>query len=297
MTQQAHRIRRSLRRAGLVAVCTGAAVLIPAAAAAPALLAPGGALAASATPTAPTTAASASSIGAASAGTAAPGTGGPAGPQLTVVGFGVMNILSPPAPQAAAGQPPVININLAVNAATAAAALSRLGTAAASLRAKLRQAGIPAAAVTEQGPPNLNANAGANSYQAGVSVLVASASLAVAAGLIDRLRLDSNPNVSNVWVDTGTPSGTPSAHAVTAAYATAFAQAEATALLLAAADHLTLGPQVAVSEGASAQSESCSTMGGCSGALTPGLDQPPLVGPGKQMVAVTVTYATTPRSS
>ena len=291
MTQQARRLRRSLRRAGLVAVCTGAVVLTPAAA--PALLAPGGALAAGATPTAP----SASSSAAASAGAAAPATGGPTGPQLTVVGFGIMNTPAPSAPQGAAGQPPVININLAVNAASAVAALSRLAAAAASLRVKLRQAGVLAAAVTEQGPPNLNANAGANSYQAGVSVLVASTSLPAAAGLIDRLQLDSNPNVSNVWVDTGTPSGTPSAHAVTAAYATAFAQAEATALLLAAADHLALGPQVAVSEGASAQSESCGTTGGCSGALTPGLDQPPLVGPGKQMVAVTVTYATAPRSS
>jgi hypothetical protein len=279
---QTLRLRRSLRQAGLMAACAGAAVLIPAATAV--LPAQEGALAA--TPSAAATATSGS--GAQTGGSAVPAAA--SGPQLTAVGYSVL-----PLPAAtSATQPASVNVDLSVTNRRASVALAQLQAAAASLRNEATRAGVPAAEIATQGPPSVNLNVGANSYQAGMALALGVRSLPAAAALIDRLRLGSDPAVGNVWIDTPSQAGAPGAQALSAAYTSALAQAHASALVLAAADHLTLGAQLAVTEGAPAAAPPCAAGSGCTDLIAPGVPEPPLVGPDQQLIAVTVTYATSP---
>jgi hypothetical protein len=282
---QTLRLRRSLRQAGLMAACAGAAVLIPAATAV--LPAQEGALAA--TPSAAATATPAS--GAQTGGPAVPAA--VSGPQLTAVGYSVLAL---PAATAAGGaaQPASVNVDLSVTNRRASVALAQLQAAAASLRNEATRVGVPAADIATQGPPSVNLNVGADSYQAGMAVALDVRSLTAAAALIDRLRLGSDPAVGNVWIDTPSQAGAPGAQALSAAYTSALAQAHASALVLAAADHLTLGAQLAVTEGAPAAAPPCAAGSGCTDLIAPGVPEPPLVGPDQQLIAVTVTYATSP---
>lgn len=219
-----------------------------------------------------------------------------AGPDLTVVGFGLADETPQPAPPLSSPQSGAlqVNVNLQVISTRATTALQRLAADLRAAEADARAAGVPESAIVQQGPQNLNFDSSQQAYRADATLVLNLKTLAGGARMLDRLNLPKLPDVSNVWVNFPTAVGTtlaPTPRSMAAAYAAAFADAARAARLMAAADGLTLGRQVSVAEGAPAMGQ-CG-MGGCNPALVPGLMQVPWPGPNQTVVAVTVTYATT----
>jgi uncharacterized protein YggE len=230
-----------------------------------------------------------------------------AGPTLTVVGFGLVN-LSPPNPGAIA---PQLELNFQTSAATATAALQSLQADVAATEQALLGAGVPRAEMVPQGPPGLNyvtavqetncqkvyklkgipAHCTGPGFQANEQLQVTFPNLSRLAAALTKAHLATAKGVQNFWINQGGPGpSVPTPAALAEGYQQAFADAAKTASLLAAADHLTLGPAVAVTEGALLNNTPCGGMG-CGPVPIQGIAPPP-VGQNQELVAVTVSYAT-----
>lgn len=239
----------------------------------------------------------------------AAGSGTRTGTTLTVVGYGLVNL--PTAnPDGGTYQ---LQLNYQVSGKTAAAALNAYNNDVAAAEARLKTQGVPASDMTVQGPPNINfqnqqelqqcqknykfkgitgtcPNPG---FQVSSTLQVTLPSLSAMVKVMTAVNVSSLPGVNNFWENQNSSyQPTPSAAAELAGYAQAFASAKHMASTMAKADHMLLGPQEAVSEGAMAAS-SCSAMGGCGSQPIPGINPPP-TGPNQSLVAVTVTYALMP---
>ena len=219
------------------------------------------------------------------------------GPALTVVGFGLVSLPVESSTQTQASERPQIGISFSVESASPVKALDALTTALKGLQTKAQRAGVPQSDISEQGAPNLNYNGNSGNFTASAGLQIDLPSLNAVAAVMTKLPLTSNPDINNVYVNNTSPnvSAPPTASAVSAGYAQAFAEALSTARLMAASNHLRLGAELSVREGAPSQQE-CSAMGGCNGVLAPGLVQIPMVSPNQQAVAVTVTFATAPEA-
>lgn len=231
------------------------------------------------------------------------------GPDLTVVGFGIAAL--PPTASAPAGASYQLNFNLSATAPKAGAVLTEIKADIASDVQALRKAGVTAADISVQGPPSINYNSFPSSkcqaiakikgsafrcpvsgYQASATLTATLLTLAATTHVLDRVDPRSLPGVQNFWLasQSGVYNPTPTGSSLTRAYAQALAQARATARMLASADHLTLGPEATIREGAPAQAQ-CTQMGGCPVGLAPGIVAPS-PGPDQMLVAVTVTFHT-----
>ena len=230
-----------------------------------------------------------------------------ANPTLTVVGFGLAN-LTP----SKATAPPELELNFLVAGATASQAVAELAADVALAEKALEKAGVPKAAFAPQGPPGLNFIAPVNQqsceklaklkgvppncpspgYQANEQIQVTFPNLTALATAITKADLAKAKGLANTWINSGGPlPATPTPSALAQAYRQAFQDADRTAQIIAAAQHRALGPILSVTEGAILNFP-CGGMG-CGPIPVQGIN-PPTPGPNQELVAVTVTYATSP---
>lgn len=228
---------------------------------------------------------------------------------LTVVGYGLVNL---PAVNQNSGTYQ-LQLNYQVTGQSAAAALNAYNNDVAVAEAKLKAQGVSASDMMVQGPPNINfqnqqqmqlcqknyklkgisgkcPNPG---FQVSSTLQVTLPSLSAMVKVMTAVDLSSLPGVNNFWENQNSAfQATPSSTAELAGYTQAFASAKHMAATMAKADHMMLGAQEAVSEGAMSAS-SCSAMGGCGSQPIPGINPPP-AGPNQSVVAVTVTFSLLP---
>lgn len=228
------------------------------------------------------------------------------GPTLTVIGFGLANVA--PAKSAA----PQMEMELQASGATASGAVSSLAHDVAAVEQLLEKAGVQAADISVQAQPGLNyvdtasqancqkihqlkgipGSCPPSGFQANEGLQVDFPSLTNLADALTASGVDQAAGVQNFYINQGNQAPSqPSSVALQAAYAQALQNASDTASLLAHADHLTLGPAVSLTQGAQT-STPCGGMG-CGPAPLEGIS-PPQPGPNQQLVAVTVSYSTTP---
>lgn len=228
-------------------------------------------------------------------------------PSVTVVGFGVVNVA--PAPQAR----PQLEFNLSTHGATASAALAAFDRDARAIERRLQAMGLKPSAFVLQGAPQLNFITTSNQascrkaqtikpglqcqkpgYSAGQTLQVSFPTLVSLAAVLSRTHVVHRAGVQNFWIGQGNaPAARPSAAALAKGYRQALADARRTAIAVAEADGLVLGPAVRVTEGEGSSAEACA-IGGC-GAMV-GLSPPP-TGPNQMLLAVTVTYVTARRGA
>lgn len=204
-------------------------------------------------------------------------------PTLTVAGFAVVNLTQP-----TETTPPQLELNFQETAAKVQSTTAMLNTAMASVRARLQKAGVRANAISTQGPPNLNNQNG--SWQADSTVQVTFRSIAQLEKVVDETNVSTDTAIQNVWINTPSVTMRPTQQALAAAYVKAVGNAEKTAMRMAAADHRQLGAQLALTEGAGGTQ--CGAMA-CGSGTSLGIT-PPAVGNNQELVAVSLTYATTP---
>ncbi|PSR22669.1 MAG: hypothetical protein C7B47_16435 [Sulfobacillus thermosulfidooxidans] len=142
-----------------------------------------------------------------------------------------------------------------------------------------------------RGPPNFSINVNGAEYQATETLQVTFPTLGRLADALQASGIANDVDVQDMFVSpVNSTYLAPTAAALTGGYQAAFANAQATAQMMAQADHLQLGQVVSVTEGNAASANgTCSAMNGCN--PTP-VGNPPQVGPNQELVTVTVTYDT-----
>lgn len=202
-------------------------------------------------------------------------------PTLSVVGFSVVNLT-----QSTETSPPQLQLSFQETETQVRDVIRVLNQAMARVTARLKAVGVPASAISTQGPPNLNNLDG--EWQADSTLQITFATMAQLEKVVDETHLSANSAIQNVWISTPSVTMKPTPAALAAAYARAVSNAKKTAATIAASDHRQLGAQLAMSEGAGGTQ--CGAME-CGAGASLGINPPP-VGNDQQMVAVTLTYAT-----
>lgn len=203
-----------------------------------------------------------------------------AGPNITVVGFG----LATEAATAAGGYQ--LNLDFQVSNASLARDLQDIEAAVRHAEVRFAAVGVPRAQIAVQ-PVNVNLNQN-SPLQVQEQMTVTFRSLAQfqrAAGLLSHGGGLAAVNNYYLMTNGGGP-GSVTPAALRTAYAQAWTNARKTAQALAQAQGLVLGAAVAESEGQAGQA--CGMGGVC-----PTVPYQGAIGPGQQLEAVTVTFATT----
>ena len=227
-------------------------------------------------------------------------------PTLTVVGYGVVNL-----PPQKSGLPQ-LQFYLNVHGQTAVATLRTLNGDVAAIEHRLKALGLRTSAFQPQGPPQLNYVTGVAlkncqkvaklkpglscqkpGYTANEGLQVTFPSLQSIASALSRTDVSTAHGVQNFYINPGgTEPQAPTTVALTAGYRAALKSARQTAVALAAAEGVTLGPVLTVTEGGLTASSGCGAMG-CGPEPVTGVVLPQ-VGPDQELVGVTLTYATRP---
>lgn len=202
-----------------------------------------------------------------------------AGPDITVVGFG----LATEAATAAGGYQ--LNLDFQVSNANLARDLGDIEAAVRHAEVRFAAVGVPRAQMAVQ-PVNVNLNQN-GPLQANEQMTVTFRSLAQ----VQRAARLLSPGaglaaVNNYYMTNSGGAGTITPAALRAAYARAWTSARATAQALAQAQGLVLG--AAVSESVGQAGQACGMGGAC-----PIVPYQGMIGPNQQLEPVTVTFATT----
>jgi uncharacterized protein YggE len=208
------------------------------------------------------------------------------GPTLTVMGFGVVNTTVP-----AQATEPQLQMNFQETTATASGAMKALYRDLSQTRKQFATLGVNPSAIMTQGPPNLNYQNGGE-WQASDTLEVTFPTLAQLTHVVTASKVADNPAIQNFWINASYQSPTATPAALASGYATAEQNAAQTAQIMANAEHLQLGAQVSITQGAITNTQ-CGGMGACGGGVPMGVTVPS-IGPNQELVAVTVTYETNP---
>lgn len=211
----------------------------------------------------------------------------PAGPDITVVGFGIAVGRPVPTGQASPYQ---LNLDFQVRSPDLSRALSDLEAMVRHASVRFAAIGVPASSIVTQGV-NINMNQGKDiALQVNEQVVVNLSG----PGQVDKaVAILTTPSgrigLQNFYLNSGIGGGVLaiSTAALERAYAQAWADARQTALAMARAQGLALGAVVAESQG--------QENGGCVGAMgggCPVVSYPGPVGPNQQVESMTVTFAT-----
>ena len=201
-----------------------------------------------------------------------------AGPDLTVVGFGLANA----SPGSASGYQ--LNLNFQMSNPDLSRSLGDMEAAVRHAVVKFEAAGLHRTAIQVQ-PLNINLN-NSSGVQVNDSMTVTLASQGQVASVSHLLSAGALVGVNNYYLNSNSGPSTISRPAMEAAYRQAWLNARETAQAMASAQHLALVRVVAEAEGQSASN--CGMGGYCP---TVGYSGP--VGPNQVVEALTVTFATT----
>jgi len=200
-----------------------------------------------------------------------------AGPNLTVVGFG----LATASPGSVTGYQ--LNLNFMMENADLSRSLSDMQAAVRHAQAKLEAAGVSAHAIAVQ-PLNINLNNNSGP-QVNDNMTVTVASQGQVAKLAHVLAAGTLVGVNNYYLNSNPAPPAVSPTEMKSAYHEAWLSARSAAQAIATAEHLTLTRVVAEAQG---QSGSSCGMGG----YCPTVSYQGPVGPNQVVEALTVTFAT-----